>query len=153
MNISFSGGAHVVGTGTPRVILGTQPGAGAEVLETVPAGKLWRVVSFLVSLVTNSTVATRTAEFAVDDGANIFSWGQPQLSQSASLTFPYVLGGAVNPAFPASGVRQGNSVHVAVPGLGLALLLAGFRIRTVSTNLQAGDQYGQPKYLVEEWPA
>lgn len=152
MKITYSGAAHVAGSGTMRLILGTQPGAGAEVSETVPAGKIWRVVAFLVSLVTNATVATRTAEFAIDDGSgNIFSWGQPQLAQSASLTFPYILAAGVNPAFPPSGVRQGNSVHVATPGL--SYLLPGYRIRTVSTNLQAGDQYGQPKYQVEEWPA
>jgi len=47
-------------------------------------------------------------------------------------------------------VGTNNSfITVAIPGL--VFLMGGDRIRTSTGSLQAGDNYGAPQLLVEEW--
>jgi hypothetical protein len=132
------------GPGLIRTITGTDPAAGVEISETVPTGALWRLKLIRNTLVTDATVASRVEHLLFDDGANIL-WESDNVSaQAASLT--------ITQSFSEAGVRVatsvGNVVNSIPPDNRLA---AGYRIRTLTNLLKAGDNFGPPQYEVEEW--
>jgi hypothetical protein len=140
------GAYGVIGTGRIRVIVGTNPAAGVEVSETVPAGKRWRLVSFRVALTTSGTVANRFPALTLDDGTNTFSTTSAHAAQTATLTIGWTFGDFGT----GQGTILANNPQVE-PLPCNAILLPGYRIRTVTLALDAGDDYGAPVYCVEEW--
>lgn len=125
-------------------VTGTTPGAGSEISETVPSNARWELLSFHYSLTTSATVATRQSALIIDDGTNIL-WESTQINQqAASLVYGYSF-------FPGSPQIAAQTVSVIVASPIGIQLLPGFRIRTTTLNLQAGDQYTPPQYLVKEW--
>lgn len=134
----------VAGVGRIRSITGTDPAAGVEVSETVPAGVRWRLLTFRGSLVTDGTVATRDVRLTIDDGALVVAQLPADQTQAASLTVSYsALAGG-----PLATPRNTGAVIPFPVGITLA---AASRIRTVTANLQAGDNWGAPQYTVEEF--
>ena len=134
---------HLDGAGALRSVLGTDPGAGVEVSEAVPTDSRWRVRSFRVQLVTSATVANRRVHLIIDDGANILLDLAAGDTQAASLTRNY--------NFAPDGfarVAQDNEIYVPIPP-DLWLPQAA-RLRTSTTAIDAGDNFGPPRYLVEE---
>lgn len=133
------------GPGNTRVITGTDPAAGNEISETVPTNAVWKLLAIRFKLVTDATVATRRVSLKIDDGANVFYWYSFSTTQSESETKNYSL--------RAGSFAENNNIatEVIAPLGGTLLLLEGFRIRTSTTNLQAGDNYGAPVLYVEEW--
>lgn len=132
--------------GRIRVILGTNPAAGAEVLETVPAGVQWRLIAMSIELATAAAVANRYVRIGIDDGVNAYYFGGTGIAQVASTIYTYVLG----PHGALSGIVSDWQYLPVQAGM---ILLAGHRIRTTTVNLQAADDYAAPSYMVEEWPA
>lgn len=135
--------ARVRSGGVIRTVTGTNPAAGAEVSETVPAGKEWRLLSIAVALVTSATAATRRPHLLIDDGTTVSYRRASNATQAASLTQNYVFAGEG----PEAAVR-GTWVADPLPSLPLG---AGYRIRTSTESIQAGDDYGAPVLLVEEF--
>lgn len=132
------------GTGRVRSITGTTQAAGVDISETVPANVRWNLLAFTATLTTSATVANRTPIFLIDDGVNILSVAEGINTQAASLLNRYSL----SPVVPSQAVIGGNiSIGFTVP----ILLAAGFRIRSSTINLQAGDQWSAPQYAVQEW--
>ena len=134
------------GQGAIRSITGTVPGAGAEITETVPSPGAWRVIAFTYSLTTSAAVANRNPTLVVDDGANTLVRVTPPAVQTASSIVTYSW---------AAGMPNGTLSSAVQPGpfpVGL-FIDSGFRIRTQTVAMQAGDQYSAPQYLVEEWLA
>src|SRR5262245_11706354 len=87
--------------GAVRAITGTTPGAAADVLETVPTGARWELLSIIAQLVTSATVANRIVELVLDDGANVIARATNNQNHAASTTIIYwwAQGGpTVNPA-------------------------------------------------------
>jgi hypothetical protein len=134
----------VDGRGFPRSVVGTTPGAGAEITETVPTGARWRLSSIRFRLATSAAVANRSVQLIIDDGANPVWIGGFNFVQAASLIEDYGPGIGASPVIDASGV-------VATTALPDMLMFAGWRWRTRSTNLQAADQYSAVQYNAEEW--
>lgn len=132
------------GPGNIRSITGTDPAAGAEVSETVPTGARWRVHVLNVQLVSDLTVATREVQIVMDDGTTIVHRQPSGIGQIASLTIPYFFSNAG----AAQGASQNQVRSLVFPPLPM---LAGYRIRTVTTALQAGDNHAAPQLLIEEW--
>lgn len=132
------------GRGAIRAIVGTDPAAGAESSETVPTNARWRVLNHRIALVTDATVANRTMQILIDDGTNTIYSLAANANQPASTTFTYH-------SFPAgaAGYASGNTLNVPIPPE--IMLMGGSRLRTSTGNLQAGDNYGPPLILVEEW--
>lgn len=134
------------GPGVIRSITGTDPAAGAEISETVPTGARWRVVSMLTTLVTSVAAANREAAFVTDDGATPDVRVPSGVNHPASTTVRYAwFHGAQQLATVTDITRQSP-----IP---LSVLEAGQRIRTLTTNLQAGDEWAAPQLRVEEWLA
>ena len=131
--------------GTPTSVAGTNPAAGAEISETVPTGKRWRVLGLQFSLVTSATVANREVVIVVDDGTNTLFQSPSGANHAASLTWAY---SAAAVGQPVAGATATTVRQINFPPL---LLPAGARIRTATTNIQAGDDYGAPRLLVQEY--
>jgi hypothetical protein len=127
-----------------RSITGTNPAAGVEISETVPAAARWRVIHFTARLVTDATVANRAPILLVDDGVNTLFAADPAAVQTASLNRRWNAGeGTERLALVSDNVQWGWPRRT--------LLLAGYRIMTVTNNIVAGDNWGAPQLLVEEW--
>ena len=134
----------VVGPGLIRSITGTDPAAGSEIIETVPTGARWRLLGMSFLLVTSSAAATRQVMLTLDDGSSRFSTAIAGSTQTASQTHRYsvLLGGESR----ITATNEQSVVHSAD-----IILLQGFRIRTLTVSLQAGDNFGAPQLWVEEW--
>jgi hypothetical protein len=135
---------HAAGFGRIRTIVGTDPAAGVEISETVPAGARWRLQTFGYTFVTDATVANRRPVFTVDDGANVLWEDFVNVAQTATQTVKYRAG-----ATGSAALYDTLAYRMVVPTW--FLLAAGSRIRTVTAGLVAGDNFGAPIYSVEEW--
>jgi len=145
--LSWPPGIHENGSdgqGAVISITGTVPGAGAEISETVPTNAMWQLLAFRYSLVTAVAAATRQSDLLMDDGTNTFLENAPASTQAASLTQIYNWQAGIQNAAVANGIIAG-------PFAQPIYLIAGFRIRTHTFNIQAADQYTAPQYLVKEW--
>lgn len=132
------------GRGCIRSITGTDPAAGVEISETVPTNARWRLISFRALLATDGTVTNRSPFLMIDDGATICAAGPAASSQVASQSLNHTWA-----TYGAAGAT-GSPLYGGFLPLDL-VLPAGFRIRTQTTSLQAGDNWGAPQLLVEEW--
>jgi hypothetical protein len=132
------------GRGHMRVITGTTPAAGQEINEVVPADVLWRLVTFQFGFIAAAATPQRYAFVIFDDGSTIHSMVQfvPNLSVTLAQTFTIGTG------------YQQLDLNIGAPqtaGITDHYIQSGFRIRTSTSNLAAGDQYNSVHYLVEEW--
>lgn len=122
---------------------GADPDAGAEVSITVPPRHRWRIHSIRFSLVTNATVEDRTITALFDDGIDTFLAIASPTVQPASTTKHYY--------FSCTGAPEINILLLSLNPFPCISLPAGYRIRSGTTNLQAGDNYTAPILLIEEW--
>lgn len=113
----------------------TDPAANTEISQTVPAGQIWFFQGARVSLVSDANVATRTVALTIDDGTTVFNRYTSPSTQAASLTQNYTF---------TAGAANATVLNLeVVVGLGTNLLLPpGYRIKTVTNNIQATDNYG-----------
>lgn len=129
--------------GRIRSITGTDPAAGEEISEVVPARRRWAIKSIFFTLVTDGTVADRDVSLILDDGTNQLWHITCATPHPASSSYTYSF------AQIASGESMvGNSCFHPFPDLALP---AGARIRTVTDLLKAGDNFTAPQLLIEEW--
>ncbi len=136
--------SSVEGPGVLRSITGTDPAAGVEISETVPVNARWRLISIRFILVTSAAVANRQVDFLLDDGVTIYYRIFSSAVQTASVTLNY---GASDQNF--RGDDGGGNIQIVMPMA--PVLFQGHRIRTATTALQAGDNWGAPQLYVEEW--
>ena len=134
-----------IGLGAVRVISVSDPAAGAEWTHTVPAGVRWRFNSLHCRFVTSGTAATRRSHVEITDGTDRLMIAPPGRTQAASLTHSYV----APHNFVTVDATTGVNPYGIVFGL---ILLAGWDIFSVTTNIQAGDQYSLIRLVVEEFP-
>lgn len=132
------------GQGYTRSVVGTTPAAGAEISETVPTNARWKFRALRFQLTTSATIATRAVTFLVDDGANPLFQIEAPSSQAASLVQLYNLS-----QIGARSDKVATSV-IAIPFPDI-IMGPGYRLRTSTAALQAGDQYTAPNYAVEEF--
>jgi hypothetical protein len=132
------------GPGALRSITGTNPAAGVEITETVPTGARWRMIAVYVVLVTSADVANRRFHLTFDDGTNIYARTVGGTDMAASIT------SRISSLVTGQLVAANNTAQVALLPDGL-YLAAGHRIISITTSLQALDDYGAPQLYVEEW--
>ena len=128
--------------------LGTDVAANTEFSETVPAGKLWTLLSVTVSLVQGITDVPQP-QLVIDDGTNVLYQGYcSTIAQVVSTTCQYtwVSGGP-----PAAALVGATTNVAAVCGFGSPMTLgAGYRIRSNTIAKGANSNYGAPAFLVVE---
>lgn len=135
----------VDGAGRLRSITGTDPAAGTQILETVPTNARWKLKTLRILLTTNGTVANRRLIVIIDDGAIEIWRVRTPVDQTASTArnYLYSMGRQKDTAFVT------DEIHLPLPDD--LVLFQGWRVRTITDNMQAGDNYGPPQLLVEEW--
>ncbi len=134
----------VEGAGILRSITGTDPAAGAEISETVPTNARWRLIALRATLVTDATAGARVVHLFFDDGAAVYLECVAASSHNPSLTRQY--------SAAAYGVSPATlNTEVLIPSPPQLYLLQGHRLRTSTNSLAAGDNWGAPQLLVEEW--
>jgi hypothetical protein len=131
------------------VIETAAPAAGAESITTVPAGKYWRMASFICTLTTDATVATRLPTLVIDDGTNILIRliGSATVGLTASSSASYCATVLGTSQVAITGVQM---VGPTLPDPTFLVLQPGWRIRTSTTAIAAGDQWGIARLVVQE---
>ena len=134
-----------------RVIETAAPAAGAESITTVPAGKYWRLASFIISLVTSATVANRLASIVIDDGVNVlasFTFTGTAVGNITASSTKNIIG--TTQSFTSTGTIA-NTGGIPLPDPMFFLLQPGWRVRTLTDLIQVGDQYGIARLVVQEF--
>lgn len=126
-------------------VASADPAAGAEIEQTVPAGTWWVLMGVQLQLVTSATAANRRPALVVDDGTTEVHRLRVGVDQAASLTRTYIF----TPSVDAEVDRSATFLEMIEP-LPELVLPGGYRIRTVTANLQAGDNYGPAQLFVAE---
>lgn len=137
------GGYEFEGFGNIRSITGTVPGAGSEIIETVPSGAIWRLNSFRAAFTASATVGTRNVTLLIDDGVNVLYGSLIPLAVTAAGNLSM---GVYNNIQVSTFSTNAEVMPLPNP----FYLPAGYRIRT-SSGILAGDQWTAPQYQVEEW--
>jgi hypothetical protein len=136
--------SSVDGPGLVRSVIGADPSAGNEIDGQVPTGARWRLIGALFQLTTDATVADRYVHWILDDGAYRYLESMAYYKQTASTTWKYNVWGLSYAGSLSDGL-YGIPIHLH------PLMAAGHRYYTFTTGLQAGDNFGPPTLLVEEW--
>lgn len=132
------------GPGTIQSIAGTDPAAGAEISETVPANTIWLLNSVRFTLVTDANPAARQSHLTLSDGTTTLLNLPTTGTQIESLTRNYnahELGGLIVPT--------GSEIDIGLPSD--VILPAGYQLATETTLIEAGDNFGAPQLSVEAW--
>lgn len=131
--------------GVIRAISGTAPAPGGEIIETVPTGARWQLLTFYGTLTTSATVANRVPRLQHATGATTIAVFPNLILETASLTWFNQWASGLN-VQNLAGLQQ-----TIAPLPNELILLAGQSLRTDTANLQAGDQWLAPQYVVREW--
>jgi hypothetical protein len=137
---SISGGDYI------RLVGGATPAAGLDFSETVPTGARWELLRVNGVLTTDATVIDRYSLLTiVKTGLGSVAQVPPVAAHPASTARASTWGVGLVPVFFA----PSNVINGALPQG--AIILAGDRWETTTLNLQPGDQWFGPEYLVREW--
>ncbi len=131
-----------------RIQVVTDPAAGAEFVQRVPQGEMWRVISAAFTFVTDANAATRVNRITLTDLAGAQVWAGASLNgQAASSTRAYncshlgfdtgTLGGSVR--------SIGLHANFWMP--------QGFALESSTVLRQVGDQFSSIFIFFELWPA
>lgn len=129
-----------------KVIPVAAPAAGAEIdiVSTAAAG--WLVRSIRFRLVTGVAVAVRTVALTLDNQTDEYLRTPAGATQAASLTDIYT-----GYSGSAGAISSAPDIVIGLPVDGL-WMPQGHHLRTVTNNIDAGDQYSQIVMSVIEYP-
>ncbi len=139
-----------------RTVTGANPAAGANASDAVPTDAAWRLLAYTIVLVTDATVANRRTDLVVDDGTSTnrraIVMNPTSSSQAASLTRTWTFQRG-NSSIAAGGFAGFGDTQTLIMNDSIVehgRLTEGYRLRTVTDSLQAGDDYAAPSFQVEE---
>lgn len=137
--------SSIVGEPYVRAISGTTPGAGVEITETCPTGARWCVVSFLAGFVASAAGVDRQMilqhhSSAIVRAESVAIKGVPP-SGSGNLTWAPGL----------TDIADASGTHFSSAWIADNRLIAGDTLKTSTNNIQPGDQWTAPFYVVREW--
>ena len=121
-------------------IVGTDPAAGVEIAEVVPAGEIWEIQSIRIDLVTDATAVNREVVLRFGDGTSfLLRAGSNGVLQAASLTFRYFVAAWEGLRGPLD--AAGLDIMIPIPRL---ILYPAHTINTATVNLQGADDFAAP---------
>jgi hypothetical protein len=126
----------------------TSPGAGAELIVSVPTAARWELLSWQSVLTTSAVAGDRTVLLVGDDGATlngIFQSPNPKVAPASSAIRYNWAQGLPLTTLPLPAVVTGMA------GLPMGLSLTpGSRFRTSTQGFLAGDVWGDVRFYVRE---
>lgn len=133
----------VQGRGNMRIASGAQPAIGLEVLQVVPAGRHWILRAASVQFAASAVAGNRQPALFVDDGGAAAVAHMPNSVVTVGQNVICSWG---------AGNTQATALGINSAGLTFELrLLPGWRIQTATNGILGGDQYGTPRFLIEEF--
>ena len=130
-----------------RTIVGTMPAVGTEILETCPSGVVWLVRGVRMNLTASADVATRTAGLDFFNGST---------GEDFHIPGSAVVANQVGNHFFSHGNAQAvetynpNLLYITGPLNIAQIMRPGDFFQSITAFFQAADQWGAPKYFVEE---
>ena len=146
-NLSYPGGRAlnpIEAPGWSHSVQVANPAAGADWTLTVLAGQRFAPKSFNAFFTESAAVANRQVNVIIDDGVNAV-WQDDVTANIVAGQAGAVSGAQVNAAV---GVFPVELFVVMPPGI---FLEPGWRLRTSTTGIQAGDQWSAIWFAMEEW--
>jgi len=139
------GGTAQEGQGNIKIVSQTAPAVGGEVVITQSVGTKWRIINFLVELTTSAITGDRIVYLQLMFGA----------IERARFGLQAVITNSITRAINYSDASESEILtgRTLVSGQLSRNLIVDNQmiISTLTENLDAGDQYGDPQLLVEEW--
>lgn len=128
-----------------RTITGTAPGAGLNFGESCPTGARWEILRVMNQLTTSVAAANRYAQFRVVQNGVRTVTVDPAGAAGAASQWDYMWAPNLTPVAALTGTVYQQ------PFPDRLLLVGGDFFFSSTTNLQAGDVWAQPMYVVREW--
>lgn len=133
------------GQGIPQVVNPGNPAAGADISIAVPSGAIWRPVSLRATLTTAVAVANRLVSATYQSAGNVLMESPSNFTQAASIVNTY------NFFDSAQYLATPFNLRTVAPLPSNTFLQRGNTINTVTTGIQAADQWSSVILLVQEW--
>jgi len=133
------------GQGRLHYIVAAAPAMGMEHMIQQPARTRWRIITFQSMLITDVAAGNRIPYLNVVHDVNVYALWSPSQSIAASETFTFGWHGGAQPA-----AITGEHARVAPLAPGYLMNDESY-IATLTTALDASDQWGLGLLLVEEW--
>lgn len=135
----------VEGPGRLTRLASATPSAGAEIGLTVTDGTRSKPITMSFELTTDANAANRRVHMEIVDGTSIVGRMPADAVQVASDTRRYT---ACAGAFRKTGAGGASLITMPID----LVLGPNDTLRTVTTNLQAGDQFTNAQLYLETWP-
>jgi hypothetical protein len=145
------------GKGTQTTASGTVPAVATDISDIVPASQTWLLFAIEAVLVTDANAANRTVNLFIDDAQATITRRlllTDTTAQTATLTrthgwYP----GTDNDSTASVSVVDTVTILAKYPmSLQNGILLrGGSKLRTQTTSIQAGDQWGAARYWIQRW--
>lgn len=120
------------------------PAAGADWVLLEPAHLRRRIISMEAQIAVANSGAARPIEIVVDDGVNIVARMATNVGAAINATSNVNFSNAGTPS-----TAIATDLYAQMPGT--LVLDPGHRIRSVTTNIVAGDQWSNIWFLCEQW--
>lgn len=134
-----------VGRGNIRTIVGTDPAAGNEILETVPTNTIWRLMGFRAGFTAANVGVARQIRMGISDPlASSMYVVSNEVDQPINSTTRYNAG-------PSLASQSVNRLEFRMPFPADIIMLAGYNFFTIVNTLNAADNWSVPVLFVEEW--
>jgi len=136
---------YMPGMGKIRHITGTNPAAGVEISETVPAGRTWELLSISFTLVAAAAAASRRVHLKLTNelGGEIDVFGNTDQIISETRKYCFAQYGHV--------LDEIDDGVIQIPLPQKIYLKQDSTITTDTTNLQGGDDFSAPSINVMEY--
>ena len=135
---------HPRGLGYPRAFPVRTPAPGGSILLEVPSRVLWRILGFQATFTADATAATRTHNVRLQKDGFVF-WSSPA---PTTVTATQVANLVLTSSHFAETTALLND-RVALPDP--CYLAERMQLVTVTTNIQATDQWSAAEVWVMEW--
>ena len=131
---------------SPVQIASSNPAAGSEISMTPALYTAWKLIAFRVRLVTSATVANRRVHFVIRSGSSGTELDfVSSVDQAASTTRDYTIA----PVGALGAYSDDNDIIIPIPD-DLIINYAD-TIKTITTNIQAGDNFDAASARVERY--
>ncbi len=131
--------------GTFRVFAGADPAVGDEIADVVPVGRIWKLLAASFELVAAAAGGVRTLQFVIKPPSGPSLKFIASTTQAASMTRFYT---AANFGALLDGDDDND---ILIPLASDLWLIEGTTLTTITTALNAGDNYGPTNYYVEQF--